>query len=149
MVSNWFYASIFDSWVEASCSRRSSSMSSISISLSFVWFSSSLDAINSFLKLDFSVLTFVNSSSNWFIKLSFYVFNCVNSSSRIACLANPTFTSDSKAIFSSCMTLSYVDEIVTPECIHLYFLCIVTQCLFRDVLESCHAPMFLLGGSIM
>ena len=26
-----------------------------------------------------------------------------------------------------------VDEIITSECIHLYFLCIVTQCLFRDV----------------
>ena len=26
-----------------------------------------------------------------------------------------------------------VDEYVTSECIHLYFLCIVTRCLFRDV----------------
>ena len=26
-----------------------------------------------------------------------------------------------------------VDVIVTSECIHLYFLCIVPQCLFQDV----------------
>ena len=39
--------------------------------------------------------------------------------------------------------------IVTSECIHLYFLSIVTQCLFQDVLMSCHAPLFLSGGSIM
>ena len=42
-----------------------------------------------------------------------------------------------------------VDVIVTLECIHLYFLSIVTRCLFWDVLMSCHAPMFLSGGSIM
>ena len=39
-----------------------------------------------------------------------------------------------------------VDVIVTSECIHLYFLSIVTQCLFRDVFESCHAPMFRSGS---
>ena len=35
-----------------------------------------------------------------------------------------------------------VDVIVTSECIHLYFLSIVTRCLFQDVLMLCHAPMF-------
>ena len=35
-----------------------------------------------------------------------------------------------------------VDVFVTSECIHPYFLCIVTRCLFQDVFESCHAPMF-------
>ena len=42
-----------------------------------------------------------------------------------------------------------VDVIVTSECIHLYFLSIVTRRLFRDVLVSCHAPMFRLGRSVM
>ena len=42
-----------------------------------------------------------------------------------------------------------VDVIVTSKCIHLYLLSIVTRCLFRDVLMSFHAPMFLSGGSIM
>ena len=42
-----------------------------------------------------------------------------------------------------------VDVIVTSECIHLYLLYIVTQCLFWDVLESSHAPMFLSRISIM
>ena len=36
-----------------------------------------------------------------------------------------------------------VDVIVTSECIHLYFLSIVTRCLFQDVLVSFHAPMLL------
>jgi len=39
-----------------------------------------------------------------------------------------------------------VDVIVTLECIHLYFLSIITWCLFRDVFESCHAPMFRSGS---
>ena len=38
------------------------------------------------------------------------------------------------------------DVIVTSECIHLYFLCIVTQCLLWDVFESFHTPMFRLGS---
>ena len=29
--------------------------------------------------------------------------------------------------------LIFVDVIVTSECIHPYFLCIVTQCLFQEV----------------
>ena len=33
----------------------------------------------------------------------------------------------------SCQTVIGVDVIVTLECIHLYFLCIVTRCLLRDV----------------
>ena len=36
--------------------------------------------------------------------------------------------------------MHHVDVFVTLECIHPYFLCIVTRCLFRDVFESCHAP---------
>ena len=42
-----------------------------------------------------------------------------------------------------------VDVIVNLECIHLYLLSIVTQCLFWDFLVSCHAPMFRSGESIM
>ena len=38
-----------------------------------------------------------------------------------------------------------VNVIVTSECIHLYFLSIVTRCLFQDFLMSCHAPMFRSG----
>ena len=47
-----------------------------------------------------------------------------------------------------------VDVIVTSECIHLYLLCIIPQCLFWDVSlmylsHSMALPMFLSGGSIM
>ena len=49
----------------------------------------------------------------------------------------------------TCSKEQVVDVYVTSKCIHLYFLCIITQCLFWDVLVSCHALMFLLGGSIM
>ena len=44
---------------------------------------------------------------------------------------------------------SSVVVIVTSACIHLYFLSIVTRCLFWDFIMSCHAPMFQLGESIM
>ena len=39
-----------------------------------------------------------------------------------------------------------VDVFVTSECVHPYFLCIVTRCLFWDVFESCHALMFRSGS---
>ena len=39
-----------------------------------------------------------------------------------------------------------VDVFVTSECIHPYFLCIVTRCLFWDVFKSFHAPMFRSGS---
>ena len=41
-----------------------------------------------------------------------------------------------------------VDVIVTSECIHLYFLSIVTRCLFQDVIMLCNTPMFRSGVSI-
>ena len=47
------------------------------------------------------------------------------------------------------LSYDFVDVIVTSECIHLCILCLVPRCLFWDVIESCHAPMFRPGGSIM
>ena len=32
------------------------------------------------------------------------------------------------------LVVKIVDVIVTSQCIHLYFLCIITRCLFWDVL---------------
>ena len=36
-------------------------------------------------------------------------------------------------LFSTSAHMLSVDVIVTSECIHLYFLCIVTRCLFWDL----------------
>ena len=47
------------------------------------------------------------------------------------------------------VTIDHVDVFVTSKCIHPYILCIVPRCLFREVVESCHAPKFLSRDSLM
>ena len=47
--------------------------------------------------------------------------------------------------------VGHVDVFVTLKCIHVYILCLVPRCLFREVsiMYLIHTLIFLSGGSIM
>ena len=83
-----------------------------------------------------SVLGFCSSVifSEVLMKSIFWVFWDSSSCSMFSCVF---------LYFKFSMYVHCVDVVVTSECIHLYFLSIVTRCLLWDVLMSCQ---FIMGN---